>query len=91
MRGQGFLAVRPGSHISARAQEFLLSEACRVDGRVALLEAVYVVIAIHMGRGGVVSQIKHSELRVVAQWADHQSQQPIGCSWIRSVWRRFSH
>ena len=42
------------------------------------------VIAIH-GR----------ELRVVAQFADHWSQQrvwiPIGCSWIRSVWRRFSH
>ena len=54
MRRQGFPAVRPGSHISARAHEFLLSEACRVDGRVALLEAVYVVIAIHMGRGGVV-------------------------------------
>ena len=46
MRRQGFPAVRPGSHISARAQEFLLSEACQVDGRVALLEAVYVVIAI---------------------------------------------
>ena len=41
MRRQGFPAV-------------LMSEACRVDGRVALLEAVYVVIAIHMGRGGVV-------------------------------------
>ena len=50
LRRQGFPAVQPGNQISAHAQEFLLSEACRADNRVALLEAVYVIIAIHKGR-----------------------------------------
>ena len=38
LRGQGFAGTRPGNHIAARAQKFILSEACRVDARVALLE-----------------------------------------------------
>ena len=52
LRRQGFPAVQPWNLFSAHAQEFLLSEACRADNRVALLEAVYVIIAIHKGREG---------------------------------------
>ena len=50
LRGHGFPGAARAHHITARAQEFLLSEACAVDARVALLEAVYVQIAIHRGR-----------------------------------------
>ena len=50
LRRQGFPATQPGNHISARAQEVLLAEACQVDGRVALLEVVCTNVAIHLGR-----------------------------------------
>ena len=53
LRGHGFPGAARGHHITARAQEFLLSEACAVDGRVALSEAVFVQLAIH--RGGQVA------------------------------------
>ena len=39
LRDQRFAGAQPGNHIPARAQEFLFSEACRFDARVALLEA----------------------------------------------------
>ena len=32
------------------AQEFVISEACRFDARVALLEAFFVRLTLHMGR-----------------------------------------
>ena len=41
-RREGFPGAQPGNHISARAQEHLLTSACREDARVALLESVYV-------------------------------------------------
>ena len=50
LRGHGFAGTRPGNHIAARAQEFILSEACRVDARVALLEVTYVAAVLHIGR-----------------------------------------
>ena len=50
LRGQGFADTRPGNHIAARAQEFILSEACRVDARVALLGVSYVAAVLHIGR-----------------------------------------
>ena len=50
LRRHGFPGPSPGHHISALAQEFLLGQACAEDGRVALLEAVYVQLAIHRGR-----------------------------------------
>ena len=50
LRNQGFAATRPGHHIPARAQERILSQACEVDARVALLEAVFVTIVLHLGR-----------------------------------------
>ena len=50
LRTQGFPGTNPGNHISARAQEFIFGEAIRADARVALLEGVYVQLAIHMGR-----------------------------------------
>ena len=49
LRSQGFAASRPGHHIPARAQE-ILNDACREDARVALLEAVYVLVTLHLGR-----------------------------------------
>ena len=66
-RRQGFPAVQPGNHISARAQEFLLTEVCQVDGRVALLEAVYVIVAIHMGRAGAVLPDRVESHRLVGR------------------------
>ena len=47
---QGFPAARPGSHISARGQEHVLTEGCREDARVALLECVFVAITLEDGR-----------------------------------------
>ena len=41
-RREGFPCAQLGNHISARAQEHLLTSACREDARVALLESVYV-------------------------------------------------
>ena len=48
--GWTFAGAQPGNHIHARAQEFLFSEACRFDARVALLEAFFVRLTLHMGR-----------------------------------------
>ena len=62
----GVPAVQPGNHISARAQEFLLTEARQVDGRVALLEAV-VIDAIQMGRAGAVHPDRVESHRVVGR------------------------
>ena len=39
-----------GNHISARAQEHILRQVCEVDARVALLEVMYVLITVHLGR-----------------------------------------
>ena len=50
LRSRGFPVVRPGHHISARAQEYLLHEGCTEDARVALLETVFVLITLHLGR-----------------------------------------
>ena len=48
--GQGFPGAQPGNHTSARAQEHIISEACRIHARVVLLEASYVAVVLHMGR-----------------------------------------
>ena len=50
LRNQGFPGTHPGNHISARAQEHILTEACRTDARVALLEASYVEVVLLTGR-----------------------------------------
>ena len=47
---QGFPRTARGNHISARAQEFSIGEAVLVDARSALLEAVCVVVTLHVGR-----------------------------------------
>ena len=57
LRRQGFPATQPGNHISARAQEALLSEACQVDARVALVEVVCMNVAICLGREVVVPEV----------------------------------
>ena len=49
LRSHGFPATRPGHHICARAQEFIIHEACTTDARAALLEAVFVWILLHPG------------------------------------------
>ena len=46
----GFARCGVGKHISARAQEHILRQACAVDARVALLEVMYVLITVHVGR-----------------------------------------
>ena len=50
LRRRGFPGTQPGNHISARAQEHILTEACRTDARVALLEASHVAVVLHVGR-----------------------------------------
>ena len=50
LQGQGFVGPLPGQHISARAPEFILTEACRADARVALLEVAFVGAILHVGR-----------------------------------------
>ena len=58
LQGQGFAATQPGNHIPARAQEFVLSSACRVDARVALLEVVYVQAVHHTAQQMTVPRIR---------------------------------
>ena len=48
---------RVGNHISARAQEHILRQACAVDARVALLEVMYVLITLHVGRQLAVPEV----------------------------------
>ena len=64
LRDQRFAGAQPGNHIPARAQEFLFSEACRFDASVALLEAFFVRLTLHMGRQMAVSTWRDS-----CQWA----------------------
>ena len=45
-----FAGTLPDNHIQARAQQHILGLACAADGRVALLEAVFVSVTIHLGR-----------------------------------------
>ena len=47
---EGFPRCAVGNHISARAQEHILRQVCEVHGRVALLEVMYVLITVHLGR-----------------------------------------
>ena len=44
----------PGTHISARAQEYIFGEANRIDARVSLMKTVFVMITIHMSREATV-------------------------------------
>ena len=50
LRQHGFPATRPGNHIPARGQEHILALGCTVDARIALLEAVYVMITVDQSR-----------------------------------------
>ena len=50
LRRQGFPGLALGNHISARAQEFVLTEGCSHDGRVTLLESSFVTLVLHTGR-----------------------------------------
>ena len=52
-----FLVLCLEQHISARAQEFILTEACRADARVALLEVAFVGAVLHAGRQWAVPRI----------------------------------
>ena len=68
-RREGFTGAQPGNHISARAQEHLLTSECREDARVALLESVYVEITLHVAREGAANHPQQeggraSQLRV---------------------------
>ena len=49
-RSHGFAATQPGNHIPTRAPEAQFEEACRIDVRVELLEAVFVRQALYLGR-----------------------------------------
>ena len=51
---------RPGHHISARAQEYLLHEGCIEDARVALLETVFVLIALQQVRASGVPSVRRA-------------------------------
>ena len=55
----------PGNHISARGQEYLFGEACRVDTRVSLIEVACVRLAIHMGQVATGDVEPEAELREI--------------------------
>ena len=46
----GFQGALVGNHISGKAQEHILSEASACDARVVLLESVYLVLTLYLGR-----------------------------------------
>ena len=46
----GFPFVRPGNHLSARAQEHIFAVGSRTDARIAIFEAVYVLITVKRSR-----------------------------------------
>ena len=50
LRTNGLPATQRGNHLSARAQEHIMTEACRADARVALLETAFVALALFRGR-----------------------------------------
>ena len=50
LRTNGLPATQRGNHLSVRAQEHIMTEACRVDARVALFETAFVVLALFRGR-----------------------------------------
>ena len=50
LQSDGFPATQPGNHTSVRVQEYLFTEACNFDVRVALFEVVFVTVTVHMGR-----------------------------------------
>ena len=64
----GFQATLLGNHFSARAQEYLFGEACRVS----LIEVTCVRLAIHMGQEATGD---------VAPEAEQAAQQPTGTLW----------
>ena len=49
-REHGYPGAQPGNHITTRAQEHLLQRASDVDARVSLVESVFVIIAVQLGR-----------------------------------------
>ena len=57
LRSHGLPATRPGQHFSTRAQEAIIQEGCRTDARVALLETVLVLTALHQRRASGVPQV----------------------------------
>ena len=89
LRNQGFAATRRGHHIPARAQERILSQACEVDARVALLEVVFVTIVLHLGcESGIPAVTREPQkfggsTRVFPQ----QFFWRVGHSWIRSIFK----
>ena len=50
---EGFPQPRWGAHFSGRAQERILSRAANLDGRVAMLEGLYVLVTLHCCRRGL--------------------------------------
>ena len=54
LRGHGFAGTQPGNHITARAQGHFFQETCWVDARVALLEAFFVRLTLHLSRSTAV-------------------------------------
>ena len=58
LKEQGFAVTQHGNHIPARAQEIVLSSACRVDARDALLEVVYVRAVLHTAQQMTVPRVR---------------------------------
>ena len=62
LRSHGFAGRQPGNHISARAQEYILNVARRIDARVALLEVTYVAVVFFVARHMVPAGVQTREV-----------------------------
>ena len=83
LRNHGFPGPQVGSHISARAQECMLSERCRHDARVEMLEAVHITTTLKLGRKMVPVE-EPREAREEARFprvAPHPTHSTMVCSW----------
>ena len=69
--------------ISARAQEYLLHEGCTEDARVALLETVFVLIALQQGRASGVPSTRRAD-----HIAPRGSARPLPSSLPASCWEQ---
>ena len=83
LRRHGFPRTQQGNHISARAQEHILTEACRIDARVALLEASYVAVELYVGRQVAVPRSTHG---VAEQRLRQTARQDARANPVDGVW-----
>ena len=92
-RANGFPSAQVGNHISARAEEHILSEASASDARVVLLESGYVVLALHRGRHmGTTPRLSGPQGNTHGQQSATRKThtQTVGRVWTSLIWEMSS-